>query len=81
MWFIEFQGFDGRNFTVLNFTADVLSTSFDRLSKGTMYQARVRGENIRGPGVYSETVFIETLVDRESLHLIGQNTFPGRTST
>ena len=52
-----------------------MSTTFEDgvegvvITKGTNYEARVRGENSRGPGHFSLYAEVETLVDRKSLPL------------
>ena len=42
---------------------DVLTTTYDSLDKGDNYEARVRGQNVRGPGLFSDYERIETLID------------------
>lgn len=66
-WRVEFRKRGGPSFPPRDFNATTLTTSFgngvEGLEKGTLYEARVRGENSRGHGDFSEYIAVETLVD------------------
>ena len=46
--------------------AQTTMVTFSSLNKGTVYDVTVRGANEVGPGVVSEVVAAQTIVDRKS---------------
>ncbi len=68
MWIVEVQRVrDLKMVPVNDSSPDVRTVSIPGLEKGTEYRVRVRGQNVRGEGRFSEYVVAQTVIDRKSL--------------
>ena len=64
-WTYEFSLESGAMVNTSMVNATTFSMPFSHLEKGTVYRARVAGNNSRGLGAYSAFAVTETQVDRK----------------